>query len=179
MATRKSPTTKRTKRAATRRKQDAKPGEEKQPKKKVTKKVTSKATRKTAKKKRVEKPEKKPATKKISRRKIAAKKPAREVSPPAEPEAEVAPEPVMETETEAVAEYEAVFVKKAPAMPGEPGLPAADLATMGELPMPELVDLMRRYGVTAHEGMDRSKVLVQFMRQSDQPQEIEIQQDSL
>jgi transcription termination factor Rho len=64
--------------------------------------------------------------------------------------------------------YKPVHVKKAPPLPGqkESGIPA-ELAEMGALPMPELVQRLHHYGLTAHEGYDRARLLVQFMRAAD------------
>jgi transcription termination factor Rho len=61
--------------------------------------------------------------------------------------------------------YTARFVKKAPPLPGMPEHPEpADLAVLAAMPMPELVSQLRAYGVDAHEGIDRSKLLVGLMR---------------
>ena len=64
--------------------------------------------------------------------------------------------------------YKPLHVKKAPPLPGqkESGIPA-QLAEMGELPMAELVARLRHYGLAAHEGYDRARLLVQFMRAGD------------
>jgi transcription termination factor Rho len=58
-----------------------------------------------------------------------------------------------------------LHVKKAPPLPGqkESGVPA-QLTEMGALPMDELVQRLRHYGLAAHEGYDRAKLLVLFMR---------------
>jgi len=67
-----------------------------------------------------------------------------------------------------VAEYKPVFVKKAPPLPGQKGSGVpADLAELGNLPVPELVRRLRFYGLTVHEGIDRAKLLVMFMRAAD------------
>jgi len=69
---------------------------------------------------------------------------------------------------EPVATYKPLHVKKAPPLPGqqESGVPA-ELGQLGELTMNELVLRLRHYGLPAHEGWDRAKLLVQFMRSGD------------
>jgi len=64
--------------------------------------------------------------------------------------------------------YRPVHVKKAPPLPGQKdaGVPA-ELAEMGVLPMPELVQRLRHYGLAVHEGYDRAKLLVLFMRSAE------------
>ncbi len=61
--------------------------------------------------------------------------------------------------------YRPMHVKKAPPLPGqqESGVPA-QLAEMGALPMDALVQRLRHYGLQAHSGYDRAKLLVLFMR---------------
>jgi len=78
---------------------------------------------------------------------------------------EAAPEPADDDEAETTAEYRPVHVKKAPPLPGQPDHPEpADLVELGDLPMSALVSRLLRYGVKAHEGMDRARLLVAFMR---------------
>ncbi|RKY20212.1 MAG: transcription termination factor Rho [Planctomycetota bacterium] len=61
-----------------------------------------------------------------------------------------------------------IFRKKAPRLPGQPGSDEpADLATLAELPVDQLVLRLKRYGLKVHEGMDRSRLLVALMRASD------------
>jgi len=64
-----------------------------------------------------------------------------------------------------VAAYRPLHVKKAPPLPGqkESDKPA-DLMELGGLPMPELVQRLRHYGLSVHEGYDRARALVLFMR---------------
>ncbi len=60
------------------------------------------------------------------------------------------------------------YVKKAPALPGMKDHPdPADLSELAALPVPELVTRLRGYGIDCHEGIDRSKLLVLLMRNSD------------
>jgi transcription termination factor Rho len=60
------------------------------------------------------------------------------------------------------------YVKKAPPLPGMADHPEpADLAHLAALPVPELVRRLHQYGVECHEGIDRSKLLVALMRNSD------------
>jgi len=60
------------------------------------------------------------------------------------------------------------YVKKAPALPGMKDHPEpADLSELAALPIPELVTRLHAYGVECHEGIDRSKLLVLLMRNSD------------
>ena len=63
------------------------------------------------------------------------------------------------------AEYRPIHVKKAAPLPGQPGsgVPAS-LAEMGALPLPDLVVRMRALGLPANEGLDRSRMLVTFLR---------------
>ena len=50
-------------------------------------------------------------------------------------------------------------------LPGEPESDSpADLERMGEMPMSDLVPLIQSYGLSAHDGHDREKLLVRFMR---------------
>ena len=58
--------------------------------------------------------------------------------------------------------------KKAPPLPGqESSDETLDLEELGNLSMAEMVERVRRYGIEAHEGLDRAKVLVQLMRLGD------------
>ncbi len=58
--------------------------------------------------------------------------------------------------------------KKAPPLPGQESSDATlDLEELGNLAMPEMVERIRRYGLACNEGMDRAKLLVQFMRLGD------------
>ena len=60
------------------------------------------------------------------------------------------------------------YVKKAPALPGMADHPeAADLGELARMPIPELVETLHRYGVEAHAGTDRSRLLLSLMRASD------------
>jgi transcription termination factor Rho len=66
------------------------------------------------------------------------------------------------------AAYEVRHVKKAPPLPGQPGSDRpVELSELGALPVPELAERLRHYGLTAHEGVDRSRQLVMFMRAAD------------
>ena len=61
--------------------------------------------------------------------------------------------------------YRPVNVKRAPPLPGQPGSDRpAVLSELGALPMPELAQRLRHYGLPAHEGHDRARLLVMFMR---------------
>ena len=61
--------------------------------------------------------------------------------------------------------YRPVNVKRAPPLPGQPGSDRpAVLSELGALPMPELALRLRHYGLPAHEGHDRARLLVMFMR---------------
>jgi transcription termination factor Rho len=78
-------------------------------------------------------------------------------------------EPVGDTAAEPeVAEYTPTHVKKAPPLPGqaEADRPAS-LIDLGDMPMPELVEQLHHYGLDVHEGVDRTKMLVMFMRAGD------------
>ena len=76
-----------------------------------------------------------------------------------------------DADTDSPADQEAPrprFVKKAPPLPGMDDHPEpADLGKLALLPVPELVEQLRQYGVEAHAGIDRSKLLVFLMRSSD------------
>ncbi len=64
--------------------------------------------------------------------------------------------------------YHAVFVKKAPPLPGQEGSSEpCRLAELGTLAVPQLVQRLRHYGLTVHEGIDRSRMLVMLMRAMD------------
>jgi len=61
-----------------------------------------------------------------------------------------------------------LYVKKAPPLPGMADHPEpADLARLAALPVPELVAQLKRYGIEAHAGIDRSRLLLLLMRSSD------------
>ena len=61
-----------------------------------------------------------------------------------------------------------IFRKRAPRLPGQPGSDEpADLVKMAELSIHDLVGLLRRYGLDVHEGIDRARLLVAFMRGAD------------
>src|SRR5262245_45894183 len=64
--------------------------------------------------------------------------------------------------------YRPLHVKKAPPLPGQKdsGQPAL-LVELGALPMTALVERLRHYGLPAHEGIDRARLLVLFMRAAD------------
>jgi transcription termination factor Rho len=69
---------------------------------------------------------------------------------------------------ESLTEQRPRYVKKAPPLPGMADHPEpADLAQLAALPIPELVQHLHQYGVPSHEGIDRSKLLVALMRNSD------------
>ncbi|MFT7463262.1 MAG: transcription termination factor Rho [Pseudohongiellaceae bacterium] len=64
--------------------------------------------------------------------------------------------------------YRPIHVKKAPKLPGQEGhAEPCDLAELALLPITELVSRLRRYGLKVHEGIDRSRLLVALMRNSD------------
>jgi transcription termination factor Rho len=65
-------------------------------------------------------------------------------------------------------EYRPVFVKKAPPLPGQEGADEpCRLAQLGVLPIPQLVQRLRHYGLAVHEGIDRARMLVMLMRSMD------------
>jgi transcription termination factor Rho len=67
--------------------------------------------------------------------------------------------------------YRPTFVKKAPPLPGQPGSEQPLLLSeLGVLPMPQFVQRLRHYGVAAHEGIDRARLLVMLMRGMDKLQ---------
>lgn len=73
-----------------------------------------------------------------------------------------------ESGTETSEGYRPIHVKKAPKLPGQEGYGApCDLAELAELAIPELVTRLRRYGLDVHEGIDRSRLLVALMRNSE------------
>ena len=64
-------------------------------------------------------------------------------------------------------------MKKAPPLPGMADHPEpADLGKLALLPIPELVETLRQYGVEGHAGIDRSKLLVFLMHSADNNQTI-------
>jgi transcription termination factor Rho len=80
------------------------------------------------------------------------------------------PEASVETEPEPAA-YRALNVKRAPPLPGQPGSDRPVLLSeLGGLPMPELALRLRHYGLPAHEGHDRARLLVMFMRAAERMQ---------
>jgi transcription termination factor Rho len=80
----------------------------------------------------------------------------------------VVDEPADEDETVVVGTYRPVRVKRAPPLPGQPEAEGpARLEELGVLPMPELIQRLRHYGIEAHEGIDRAKLLVKFMRKGE------------
>ncbi len=64
--------------------------------------------------------------------------------------------------------YRPIHVKKAPPLPGTTasGVPLV-LSELGDEPMPKLVERLRHYGIHAHEGYDRSWLLVLLMRSAE------------
>jgi transcription termination factor Rho len=64
--------------------------------------------------------------------------------------------------------YRPMFVKKAPPLPGQPGSEQPLLLSeLGTLAMPQFVQRLRHYGIAAHEGIDRARLLVMLMRGMD------------
>ena len=92
-----------------------------------------------------------------------------ETSPPLSPSAVDNPDPGSDPDNELASEgYRPINVKRAPKLPGQEGHgEPCDLAELALLPIPELVSRLRRYGLTVHEGIDRSRLLVSLMRNSD------------
>jgi transcription termination factor Rho len=71
-------------------------------------------------------------------------------------------------DADAAPAYRPVNVKRAPPLPGQPGSDRpAVLSELGTLSMPELALRLRHYGLPAHEGHDRARLLVMFMRQAE------------
>ena len=77
-------------------------------------------------------------------------------------------EPTQAPESEGDEGYRAIFRKRAPPLPGQADhADPADLRDLAALPIPDLVQRMRHYGLDCHEGIDRSKLLVMLMRNAD------------
>ncbi len=66
--------------------------------------------------------------------------------------------------------YRPIHVAKAPPLPGQEGAGPAQLTELGRLPIAELVQRLRHYGIGAHPGIDRARLLVMFLRHATRAQ---------